>query len=239
MPDSLFENSKLPQITILKTTPRLSQQQLFLKRRCYIGISLDNPVFYGNALQAILSWGCERFDYCLVVLGDYLRRYNEYIFNGLKGLPAQQASYKAGDTFIKETKDIFRQFSEPKMQMTRWKSCLETEEFKKSSEKLNNLYASHLDFKASVQRDAFSFIKRKKQKLSVPMQEAIETSSKYLLEEIAVFSSLSERGWKVELYPGPELGVLVDIAKGHYLDIPQGLKERVNVELRVNKSKTE
>jgi len=71
------------------------------------------------------------------------------------------------------------------------------------------------------------------------MEKAIEISSQYLLEEIAVFSSLSEQGWKVELYPGPELTVLIDIAKGQYSDIPEGLKERVNVELRISKSKTE
>jgi len=242
MPDSLFENSKLPRISIVRTTPKVSQQELFAKRRCYIGISLDNVVFYGKALQAILSWGAENFDHCLLVLGDYLRRYNEYIFNSLKEQASEKACYEAGDDYIAKTKDIFQQFNESKIQLTRWKSCLETEEYQKSKTILNNLYVSLPAFRASVQRDAFLFLKRQKrknQKLSVPMEEAIEISSRYLLEEIGVFSSLSEQGWKVELYPGPELGVLIDIAKGQYSDIPQGLKERVNVELRISKGKTE
>jgi len=71
------------------------------------------------------------------------------------------------------------------------------------------------------------------------MEEAIELSCRYLLEEITVFSALSDQGWKVELYPGPELRVLVDIAKGEYSRIPQGLKERVNVELRIAGGRTD
>jgi hypothetical protein len=50
---------------------------------------------------------------------------------------------------------------------------------------------------------------------------------------------LSEQGWKVELYPGPELNVLVDIAKGKYQGIPEGLKDRINVELQITRNKAD
>ena len=56
---------------------------------------------------------------------------------------------------------------------------------------------------------------------------------KYLLEEIAVFNVLSEQGWRVELYPGSELNALVEVAKGKFPDVPQGLKNRINVELKI------
>ena len=56
------------------------------------------------------------------------------------------------------------------------------------------------------------------------------------LEESAVFSVLSEQGWPVELYPGSELNVLVDIACGRFLAVPRGLKERISVELKVSES---
>lgn len=242
MPDSLSDAAGLPRISIARTTPKVSNEELFAKRRCYIGISLDNPVFYGKPLQAILTWGAENFDHCLVVLGDHLRRFNEYIFNSLNDEAAEKASFEAGNDFIAKTKDIFHQFNEGKIQLIRWKDCLQADEYKKSKTILSKLYNTLPTFKASVQRDAFLFLKRQKrknQKMSLPMEQAIELSSQYLLEEIAVFSSLSEQGWKVELYPGPELAVLIDIAKGRYSDIPEGLKERVNVELRVGKSKTE
>jgi hypothetical protein len=67
------------------------------------------------------------------------------------------------------------------------------------------------------------------------MEEAIDISSQYLLEEVAVFSALAEEGWNIEVYPGPELGVLVEIAQGNFKDIPAGLKKRINIELRIDK----
>ena len=71
------------------------------------------------------------------------------------------------------------------------------------------------------------------------MEVAIELSCRYLLEEVAVFSALSEQGWGVELYPGPELHVLSEVAKDKLINVPQGLKERINVELKISDQKTE
>ena len=68
----------------------------------------------------------------------------------------------------------------------------------------------------------------------VDTRQALELCCQYLLEEISVFSALSEQGWNVELYPGAELCVLAEIAKGEYSAVPKGLKERVNVELKIS-----
>ena len=69
--------------------------------------------------------------------------------------------------------------------------------------------------------------------------EAINISCEYLLEEIAVFSALSEQGWDVELYPGPELSVLLDVAEGRFPAVPKGLQNRVNVQLHVGGNRTD
>ena len=70
--------------------------------------------------------------------------------------------------------------------------------------------------------------------MPVDTQEALGLCCQYLLEEISVFSALSEQGWHVELYPGPELSVLAEIAKGEYAGAAKGLRERVNVELKIS-----
>jgi tRNA-dependent cyclodipeptide synthase len=126
--------------------------------------------------------------------------------------------------------------------VTRWEPCLQSEEYKKAKVILDELFASDSAFRASIERDAFSFVKRQTRRDLKPIvatEEAIEFSCRYLLEEITVFAALSAQGWEVELYPGPELGVLVDIAKGQYARVPQGLKERINVELRIAGSKAD
>ena len=175
-------------------------------------------------------------------MGDYLRRFNEQIFNGLNPDEAVNVARQSGDLFMRATSEFFEQIPTRRLALTRWEPCLQSNEYKEAKVILDELFASDSAFRASVQRDAFSFVKRQtkhNRRPALQMEEAIELSCRYLLEEITVFSALSDQGWKVELYPGPELRVLVDIAKGEYSRIPQGLKERVNVELRIAGGRTD
>jgi tRNA-dependent cyclodipeptide synthase len=206
-----------------------------------MGISLANPVFQGKALKVLLSWMIDRFEMSLVVVGDYLWRFNEQIFSGLDSAQAEKSAKALGDAFIEKTNELFNKLPEEKVNLTRWESHLSSAEFLRSKKELDYLFESDSDFRSSVERDAFSFVRRQakqSKKFTVETERAIELSSQYLLEEIAVFSALSEQGWHVELYPGPELRVLVDIAKGKYQHIPKGLKERINVELSVDQEIT-
>jgi len=236
MPGLLFNKSKEQMIKIVKTTPKAANEQLFENKKCYIGISLDNQVFYRNSLDILLGWATEKFDSTLIIIGDYLRRYNEYIFNGLEGADAQEKSLKAGDVFLEQASETLKRYADKGLEITRWKPCIENEIFVSDKKIIDNLYSSDQAFKAAVQKDAFSFIKRQQDNTlhaGVSTEKAIEISSQYLLEEIAVFSSLSEQGYKIEIYPGPELHCLVEIAKGNFQAIPSGLKQRINVEVKV------
>jgi len=67
-------------VRIVETTPAVSRERLFAHRRCYMGISLDNPSSPApRSRRSALGTG--HFDKCLIVVGDYLRRYNEQIFS--------------------------------------------------------------------------------------------------------------------------------------------------------------
>ncbi|MFC1737804.1 tRNA-dependent cyclodipeptide synthase [Planctomycetota bacterium] len=233
------ENHNLYSVRIVTTTPKVTEEKLFSYRRSYMGISLDNSVFQGKSLEALLLWMTDNFEQSLVVVGDYLWRFNEQIFAGLDTDEASNKAQQLGDAFIQQTSGLFEKMTDKKVHLTRWKSHLKTAEFNKAKNKLDNLFASDSDFRTSVERDAFYFVKRQlrqNRKFAVETEQAVMLSSQYLLEEIAVFSALSEQGWNVELYPGPELKALVDIAKGKYADVPQGLKERINVELRLDEN---
>ncbi len=244
MSDSNSDKQNLPSVRIVTITPEISEQKVFSYRRCYMGISLDNPVFEGNSLRALLHWAAERFEHCLVVTGDYLRRHNELILNGLDDERAAAAATASGDEFIEKTRDIFAATDSDRIEMIRWRDCLAFAEYQRSRATLDELFAANEEFREAVGRDAVGFVERQRDRnrsLAVDENRAIEISCEYLLEEIAVFSALSERGWHVELYPGPELHVLVDVAAGRFGDITQGLKDRINVELScsANKARTQ
>ena len=237
--DLNFENLDLPSISIARTTPKVSEEELFSHERCYMGISLDNPGFEGKNLQALLLWALGNFERCLVVVGDHLCRFNEQIFNTSSYDEAAEAAHRRGDLFMNKTRDFFEQIPAKRLVVTRWQQCLTSNEYKEAKVIIEELFASDEAFRASVERDAFSFVKRqtrRNQKPLVTTEEAIELSCSYLLEEITVFAALSAQGWEVELYPGPELSVLVDIAKGRYVHVPKGLTKRINVEIAIHPS---
>lgn len=237
MSDLQSEKLDLPAVSVVKTTPPVSKNRLRSQRKCYMGISLGNPVFQGGCLRALVLWAMENFDETLVVVGDYLRRHNEYILNGLDDDQAGRAAVKAGDVFLEQVGGLFEELSNEHVVLTRWQEHLGSAEYEKARALLDNLFESDANFRACVEKDAVAFVERldgRGRPLAVTNQQAIECSCKYLLEEIAVFSALAEQGWTVELYPGPELEVLVEIGKGTFENIPQGLKDRINVELRIN-----
>ena len=227
----------LPKISIGKILPRISQAQLFSHKKCYLGISLDNPVFQGDSLKALLLWACCKFEQSLVLIGDYLSRFNEKILSACDEKRAGDISIRRGDLFLLQTKEIFNSLPLQKIHLTRWNEHLKTSEFDIAKKILDNLFETNSRFRNSVEYDAMSFVERQKKhnfKLAVTEVEAIRLSCEYILEESAVFSSLASRGWEVELYPGSELKVLAEIAAGKYQEeIPQGLKKRINVELKI------
>lgn len=233
---SRSENKRLPDVKIEKILPRIPVEQLFEYKRCYLGISLENPLFEGSTLEAILFWAVEKFEDCLVVVGDNLNRFNQRILHGLDLSKASAEANKLGDSFISKTKQLLAKLPTDKIRLTRWQEHLNSREYKESKPLIDKLFNSNPDFRASVNKDAVSFVQRHKSRgrgILVSEEEAIRLSCEYLLEEIAVFSALSEQGWKVELYPGSELQVLAEVAKGKYQDVPDGLKQRINVELKI------
>ena len=230
----------LPKVSIVKILPRISASDLFSRKQSYLGISLENPLFASDSLKAMLIWASQKFEQCLVVVGDYLARFDEQIITGCDENRAGKRAIKRGDLFISQTKEIFDNLPAVKIKLTRWKEHLQADEFIKSKRILGDIFESDKAFRASVEYDALSFVERKKkhnQHLAVETDEALRLCCRYILEEIAVFSSLSERGWGVELYPGSELRVLAEVAKGRYPGVPEGLKNRINVELKIHQRK--
>jgi tRNA-dependent cyclodipeptide synthase len=232
----LDSNKSLPSVEIATILPSIPEQEVFAKGKCYIGISLTNPIFEKGNLEALLRWASDKFAECLVILGDDLCRFNQTILFGSEPDEALQAAHRIGDAFIEKTAEVFGQFDPEKMKLIRWNENLQSDQYLRSREMLDELFASDAEFKAMVEVDALSFVDRQKQRnkdLAVDDTRATELCCEYLLEEIAVFNMLSEQGWCVELYPGCELHVLAEVAKGRFPNVPAGLKNRINVELKI------
>ena len=230
-------NKPLPSVEIVKILPDVSTDQVFSHDKCYLGISLANPVFNKSNLNAMLLWASANFKQCLVVIGDDLCRFNQKILYGLSDDQCLKEARAGGDEFIENNSAVFNQFSAGAVKVTRWGEHITGDLYQMSSELLESIFIADPEFRSLVESDAISFVERQKKnnaEFAVTEDEAIELCCKYLLEEIAVFNVLSQQGWQVELYPGAELNVLARVAMGKFPDVPQGLKNRINIELKIS-----
>ena len=230
-------NSHYPKVEVVKIIPAISQDELFEHRHCYLGVSLANRLFEKPYLPALLEWIAAHFESCLVIIGDHLCRYNERIFRGLDTPQAGDAALEMGRQYIKNNRHFFEQYPNDKFQLTGWREHLNSEQFKEANQRLKKLFETNEEFRKAVEKDAFGYINRKSKHGLTPAvdtEEAAELSCEYLIEEIAVFSVVSQQGWQVEIYPGPELALLEEIATGKYADLPAGLEKRINVELKIH-----
>lgn len=231
-----FDRQIEPAVRMVRILPDMPAAELWRHRRCYLGISMGNPLFEGRYLRTLCDWITGRFDACLFIVGDYLCRYNECIFTGSDAEQAGRAALELGESFLGRNRPVLDRYPQDKFRLTRWRDHLRSAEFEKASAALEKLFESDSDFRRSVEKDAFAYINRKSGHgiyAAVEAKEAAALSCRYLLEEIAVFSAVSQQGWQVEVYPGPELTTLEQIAKGRYEDIPAGLKSRINVEVNI------
>jgi hypothetical protein len=60
-------------------------------------------------------------------------------------------------------------------------------------------------------------------------------SSRYLLEELAIFACLVKDDLSIMIYPGSLLKIFEEIADGHYSGVPDSLKKIVHVSLHLKR----
>lgn len=227
-------NTEDNRIYIREITPDISCQQLFEQHKnCYVGISLHNPKLRGDNLRSILSWTTKHFNNTLVIVGDLLQRHNKMFLENMTMGEAACSAITEGDVFLQQHKDIFGSFEEKKIQIKRWSQLTKTDEFLEYQSGLKKLSEQNAEFCDAIREDADSFIHSRISRGARigNISLATELSCKYLLEEIAVFAVLVNKGWTVDVYPGPELSALSKITAGKINGVPDIFSKRVNIEI--------
>jgi len=217
-------------------TPFTAYNKIVSIPQCYMGISLGQPNFIGERLKAVLDWISKHSERCLLVVGDDLQRINVMIDRRVNEKEALSIARRLGDTEIDILSRMLLDYDDGKFIIARWKELMERDQFTVYQNQLRKLCKNDADFNGSIIKSAKSFVKRRLQRGEISSTDehvAVRLSTAYLLEEITVFCLLASEGWNVEIYPGPELPVLEEIAKGLHSGVPSPLKERVNIALKV------
>ena len=64
--------------------------------KCFLGISIDAPFIGGKHVERVLQWIDSNFQECLIIIGDDVHLYNEYIF-GNSEQEAKKKCMKLGE----------------------------------------------------------------------------------------------------------------------------------------------
>ncbi|MFT6962867.1 MAG: tRNA-dependent cyclodipeptide synthase [Flammeovirgaceae bacterium] len=232
-----LDTSDKYRVRIENITPSDANFELSKKRKCVLGVSMSNPVFWRSSLGTMLSWMDKNFDSSLILVGDYLQRLNEQISNGNDADLAIETAMQKGDLFETKLNQYLPKYKTDKFHVARWKPFYESADFEKHKIVLDKIYNSNLGVKKSIDETAKLFVSQKQDKVDFKVSEgeAIRLSVEYLLEEMAVFSILIDQGWDLVLYPGAQLPLLMEIAKGEFDGIPNSLNKGTYVELKVRK----
>jgi tRNA-dependent cyclodipeptide synthase len=236
-----MEKSVNFRIVKLKSAPKITIQQLSKYRKCYLGVSVNNPFFRDKHFGLLLRWIANHFDECIILIGDYLHRINETILLGKFGDDAINSSMLRGNQLYEILEVALSLLPQNKFTIYRWKDFLdEYPDTQKRKEQLLNYYNENEEFRNAIFQSSTEFIERLSDRgevIYLSKEEAVVESKEYLIEEMAVFSKLIEQGYKVQVYPGTQLNVLKELANKKYESIDTNLKEGIYIDLTVKKRK--
>lgn len=201
---------------------------------CFLGISLENSNFREEKLEAMLIWISRRFQNCTVLIGDSIHRLT---LESIGKIHPDEALFKAiniGKKFVKKNQYLFDKYS----RFTNFNllTCQEVqtwEDYLAHYESLHQLFHKNINFRLSVESFGKSYHQKKVGSLPPDeLDKKIHISSRYFLEEFAIFSCLKNRGINVMVYPG-SFSTLSEISDGLHHDAPDELKSLTVVSLHL------
>lgn len=201
-----MEKSIKRKVVFTSITPNLAKQKIY-SCKSYVGVSMLNGFFWDNKSKLFWSWIEKKFPECLVIIGDYLDRHNQSIFNNLFGEDAIQKSLARGFLMENQIKEN-EIFNSPKFKVIRWYDAFSKESVAQEIVILEELYSSCNLFTQSVDSSIYSFLTHHKNQIKTSYEEAFFLSLKYILEEMAVFTTLIRNDYRVQIYPGTQLEIL-------------------------------
>lgn len=166
-------------------------------KTCCLDISLFNRYQEGTYLASMYKWVSERFDYCIINLGDGLHRHNmKHEFSEM--LLAHKAANALGQQWINDNAPYIEFMSIP-YQVLRSDYWLAHEAFTATHEALWEYYYGNQAFKQVVSGDVEGFVRRRR---DLPVDIIRQSSLCYLLEETAADIILGRETGVAHLYPG-------------------------------------
>lgn len=206
--------------------------------KCFLGVSIDAPFIGGKHVEKVLHWIDSNFKECLIIIGDDVHLYNEFIF----GNSEQEAKSKCkilGEFAESRLKEGLGKLNQTKFKIHHWNRYTGSTEFISLNKRYKKLFAEESKFHSSIITCARKYLKKQREKGNysiVSEEDAIQHSVEYIIEEMTVFSILISKGYSTLIYPGTILQIFKDIVQDVFPTIDSVLKEGIYIDLTIKKN---
>ncbi|MDA4848733.1 tRNA-dependent cyclodipeptide synthase [Hoeflea poritis] len=204
---------------------------------CVLGISLGNPSMEMAKLEACIEWISIHFDKCALNLTDTLYRHTLQVTQGVSAEQSRDQALKVGDAFQETYAPLIDRYS-GKCGF-QWIRSSEIENRKNFNSYLNyfqGLYEENEEYQNIVNDFSKIYLERVSNlDRTLDPRQKMECSTNYLIEETAMITCLCEEDWNILVYPG-SIKSFVDIAEGHFSEVPEPLRKIIFISLRLKKA---
>jgi tRNA-dependent cyclodipeptide synthase len=199
---------------------------------CFLGVSLENNNFRPDKLSGIVEWLSRRFSMCTVLIGDSIHRLTLQSTQALDPVVALSRAVDIGHRFVEDSLPIFDRYgSDTRFEFLTCQAVQAGEYYQQYHRQLTRLYTRNADFRASIHRFGERYHSKNSGLTSVfELNNRVNVSAQYFLEEFAIFACLRRQGQSVMVYPG-SFSTLSEIACGLHPQAPDELQSLTVVSL--------
>ena len=183
------------------------------RRFASLEISVGNPSCMGEALTAQIDWARERFEWLQFSVGDTLNVHN-YMSIGhpdygvLNASEAHQRAFEEGNSWMLENVDrIAGRLPRGSYEIRRWDDWLAMSEVRACIASMVQLFRQNFGLEELLVRERLEYLRRRAIAVESLSSGDLQSLSRYVLEELAVFQYQGAQKTCVHLYPG-DLAIL-------------------------------
>lgn len=176
-------------------------------------ISVGNPKHSGDKFFALTEWAAARFSHVTLIVSDTLQRHNIALYSNMDSENAYKLSLSQGDDWLSYNHKAIENI--PNKTVTRWNDWLDRPGYDDIHTLIKTLYKSNADVQNVIQGRAMEFSARHAESLTGgPVEtQRIETSTRYIIEEVAAFALMFQEERAIDIYPGTWFKDIFDVLK--------------------------
>ncbi|MBN2642791.1 MAG: tRNA-dependent cyclodipeptide synthase [Victivallales bacterium] len=208
---------------------------------CFVPICpysyMANPPF----LKEYIPWLMETGHEILIIVGDYLERHNIAFFKDVPIDEAWQDSRKKGNKILKTVNTIISEHQGySHVNATSTVDFILSSQCKQILSELESYFKNNNSFRKDVLSQTENMLEntnRMPTDQQIISKGSLENLCRYMLEEIALYIFLYQRGYQVEIYPGRDMEILQKMVNKQYPNFPYDYKYRTHISVTVSPNK--